>query len=212
MQINSLSVYSVRELRKRLQQPLPGMRAHELMIGRVLPLPNEIPVSARPSAVLFLLFGKETNLHLLLIQRTADGHAHSGQVSAPGGRWEPADADLRTTALRETEEEVGIAPAGVNVLGALTPLYIPVSNFLVHPFVGYMPALPALQPSVLEVARTLEVPLDGLFHPSAKVTTVVRPHSVPGLVMQVPAYKLADGTIIWGATAMMLSELEAVLD
>lgn len=182
------------------------------MTGRVLPMPEEIPPSARPSAVLFLLFGEEADLRLLLIQRTADGRAHSAQISAPGGRWEPSDADLRTTALRETEEEVGIAPKDVDVLGALTPLYIPVSNFLVHPFVGYAPALPALSPNSHEVQRTLEVPLNALFNPVAKIQTEVRPTSAPGLVLNVPAYALeGDDSIIWGATAMMLAELEAVM-
>ena len=200
-------------LRARLQEPLPGRAAQERMIGRVRPMPTEIPENARPSAVLFLLFGDEHSPRLLLIQRSADGRAHSGQISAPGGRWEPADADLRTTALRETEEEVGIAPKEVDVLGELTPLYIPISNFLVHPFVGYARALPPLSLSVLEVDRTLEVPLGALFSPSAKIQTEVRPVSAPGMVLQVPAYKLdGDESIIWGATAMMLSELEAVFE
>ena len=182
------------------------------MTGRVLPMPEEIPAGARPSAVLFLLFGEEHALKILLIQRTEDGRAHSAQISAPGGRWEPADADLRTTALRETEEEVGILPRDVDVLGALTPLYIPVSNFLVHPFVGYAASLPLLVPNSFEVQRTLEVPVDALFNASAKITTGVRPTSAPGLVLNVPAYTLeGDESIIWGATAMMLAELEAVL-
>lgn len=202
----------IEQLRERLQQPLPGLSAQEKMTGRVLPMPEQVPASARPSAVLFLLFGSEEDLHLLLIQRTADGRAHSGQISAPGGRWEPTDADLRTTALRETEEEVGIPPRDVDVLGALTPLYIPVSNFLVHPFVGYAPSLPPLSPSAHEVHRTLEVSLDALFNPATKILTEVRPASVPGLVLNVPAYKLEDDdSIIWGATAMMLAELEAVM-
>ncbi len=202
----------IEALRARLQLPLPGLAAQERMTGRVLPMPEEIPASARPSAVLFLLFGEEQNLRLLLIQRTADGRAHSAQISAPGGRWEPADADLRTTALRETEEEVGIAPKYVDVLGALTPLYIPVSNFLVHPFVGYVPALPALSLNAHEVQRTLEVALGLLFSPAAKIQTEVRPTSAPGLVLNVPAYALeGDDSIIWGATAMMLAELEAIM-
>lgn len=203
----------IERLRARLQHPLPGLSAQEKMTGRVLPMPHEIPASARPSAVLFLLFGEEPDFHLLLIQRTADGRAHSAQISAPGGRWEPADADLRTTALRETEEEVGIAPKDVEVLGALTPLYIPVSNFLVHPFVGYAPELPPLLPNAFEVARTLEIPLGTLFNPATKIQTEVRPTSAPGLVLSVPAYKPeGDDSIIWGATAMMLAELEAVME
>jgi 8-oxo-dGTP pyrophosphatase MutT (NUDIX family) len=201
----------IERLRTRLALPLPGLAAQEKMTGRVLPMPEKVPASARPSAVLFLLFGKEESLRLLLIQRTADGRAHSAQISAPGGRWEPADADLRTTALRETEEEVGIAPKDVDVLGELTPLYIPISNFLVHPFVGYAPALPPLILSAHEVDGTLEVPLGWLFSAKAKVTTEVRPSSAPGLVLNVPAYKLEDGNIIWGATAMMLAELESVM-
>lgn len=195
-----------------MQQPLPGIGAQEKMTGRVLPMPNEIPASARPSAVLFLLFGEEANLRLLLIQRSADGRAHSAQISAPGGRWEPADADLRTTALRETEEEVGIAPKDVDLLGALTPLYIPVSNFLVHPFVGYASTLPPLSPNAFEVERTLEVALGVLFSPEAKIQAEVRPTSAPGLVLNVPAYRPEnDDSIIWGATAIMLAELEAVM-
>jgi 8-oxo-dGTP pyrophosphatase MutT (NUDIX family) len=202
----------IEQLRARLQQPLPGLSAQERMTGRVLPMPEEVPASARPSAVLFLLFGNEAAPNLLLIQRTADGRAHSGQISAPGGRWEPADADLRTTALRETEEEVGIAPKDVDVLGSLTPLYIPISNFLVHPFVGYAPVLPTLSPSAHEVHRTLEVSLDTLFNPATKIITEVRPISAPGLVLNVPAYRLEDSdSIIWGATAMMLAELEEVM-
>ena len=201
----------IEQLRARLQQQLPGLAAQEKMIGRVLPMPKEVPESARPSAVLFLLFGDAAAPQLLLIQRTADGRAHSSQIAAPGGRWEPADADLRTTALRETEEEVGIPPKDVDVLGELTPLYIPVSNFLVHPFVGYAPELPPLSPSKFEVERTLEAPLDKLFSASAKIQTEVKPISAPGLVLSVPAYKLdGEDSIIWGATAMMLAELEAL--
>jgi 8-oxo-dGTP pyrophosphatase MutT (NUDIX family) len=201
----------IERLRIRLTLPLPGLTAQETMTGRVLPMPEEIPASARPSAVLFLLFGEESDLRVLLIQRTADGRAHSAQISAPGGRWEPADADLRTTALRETEEEVGIAPKDVDVLGKLTPLYIPVSNFLVHPFVGYTSVLPPLNLNTHEVDGTLEISLSRLFSARAKVTTEVRPSSAPGLVLNVPAYKLEDGSIIWGATAMMLAELQAVM-
>ena len=202
----------IERLRARLQGPLPGLPAQEKMTGRVLPMPAEVPAGARPSAVLFLLFGEDADLHLLLIQRTADGRAHSAQISAPGGRWEPADADLRTTALRETEEEVGVAPKAVDVLGALTPLYIPVSNFLVHPFVGYAQTLPPLSPNAFEVERTLKVPTAALFSQAAKIQTEVRPTSAPGLVLNVPAYRLEnDESVIWGATAMMLAELEAVM-
>lgn len=177
-------------------------------MGRVLPMPTQIPADARPSGVLALLFPKDGQLRVLLIERTKDGHAHSGQISFPGGKQEPEDAGLRATALREAQEEVGLQPDAVEVLGALTPLYIPVSNFHVYPFIAYAETAPEYLLSEHEVARILEVPLEMLFHADRKATVKVYPGSLKGLSMTVPAYKLQDETIIWGATAMMLSELE----
>lgn len=200
----------IQQLQQRLSSPLPGRAAQERMTGRVRPMPDAVPADARPSAVLALTFPKDDILHLLFMRRTEDGRAHSGQISFPGGRQEPFDADLRATALREAGEEVGILSADVTILGALTPLYIPVSNFMVYPFVGYSAQPPAYNPSLAEVAEILELPADDLFLPATKITTRVRPASVPGLELTVPAYSLPDGTFIWGATAMILSELEAV--
>ncbi len=198
-------------LRARLAQPLPGREAQERMAGRVRPMPDEAPDTVRHAAVLMALYPHEGRLTLLAIRRSRDHGAHSGQIAFPGGRWEPADADLRVTALRETEEEVGIPPKIVDVLGALTPLYIPVSNFTVHPFVGSISERPALDNlSATEVAGILEVPVEVLFHPGTKKEVTVRPHAAPGLVLNVPAYVPAEDAIMWGATAMMLSELEAV--
>ncbi len=180
-------------------------------MGRVVSMPVKIPDNAKPSAVLCLLYPVDARLHVLLMKRREDGHAHSGQVSFPGGRYEETDADMRTTALREANEEVGIMPEDVDILGALTTLYIPVSNFNVYPYVGYMTGRPVYNLSDNEVSYTIEVPLDELFHADRKVVTDVVSPAVPGVIRQVRAYRLVDGTIIWGATAMMLSELEAVL-
>lgn len=198
-------------LRNRLLSPLPGRAAQERMTGRVLPMPDEIPVNARDSAVLQLIFLLNGEPHLLFIRRTEDGKAHSGQISFPGGRYEPEDASLMITALREAEEEVGIIAGEIEVLGALTPMYIPVSFFMVHPFVAWSDRRPDYLPSRDEVSEILEIPLAYLLSEATKITTQVRPSSVPGLVLDVPAYKLPDDTIIWGATAMMLSELEELL-
>jgi len=198
-------------LKERLRQPLPGRSAQERMMGRVVTMPEKIPDDARPSAVLCLLFPVNEELHVLLMKRREDKTAHSGQVSFPGGSFETSDADLRATALREAHEEVGIMSADVDVLGALTPLYIPVSNFNVYPFVGYSQHRPVYNLSHNEVAYTLEVPLDNLFHADRKTVTDVVSPVRPDLIRNVKAYKLEDGTIIWGATAMMISELEAVL-
>ena len=199
-------------LRERLRQPLPGRNAQERMMGRVINMPEKIPDDARPSAVLCLLFPVGQELHVLLMKRREDKTAHSGQVSFPGGSFDVTDADLRATALREANEEVGILSGDVDLLGALTPLYIPVSNFNVYPFVGYSPNRPVYNLSHDEVAYTLEVPLSALLHADRKTVTNVVSPARPDLIRNVNAYKLEDGTIIWGATAMIISELEVILD
>ena len=198
-------------LRARLAAPLPGRAAQERMTGRLRPMPDVIPADAMDSAVLQVLFPLDGELHILLMRRTEDGRAHSGQISFPGGRREAQDASLLMTALREAEEEVGITNGEVEVLGALTPLYIPVSYFMVHPFVAWSAHRPDYLPSRSEVSVIIEAPVAALFHKDSKITTEVRPSSMPEIVLNVPAYRLPDGGIIWGATAMMLSELEEVM-
>ena len=198
-------------LRNRLQQPLPGLAAQERMMGRVISMPVKVPDNARPSAVLCMLFPIDNDLHVLLMKRREDKTAHSGQVSFPGGSYEKTDADYKATALREAQEEVGIVSSEVDILGALTSLYIPVSNFNVYPYVGFAKERPVYNLSHNEVAYTLEVSIKDLFNETTKTITDVTSPAVPDLIRQVRAYKLQDGTIIWGATAMILSELEALL-
>ena len=199
-------------LRERLAQPLPGRAAQERMMGRVVGMPLKIPDNARPSAVLCLLFPVDDDLNVLLMKRREDKTAHSGQVSFPGGSYDQSDADLKATALREAQEEVGIVSSEVDILGALTPLYIPVSNFNVYPYVGFAHQRPVYNLSHNEVSYTIEVPLSSLLHPDRKTLADVTSPVVPGIIRQVRAYKLEDNTIIWGATAMIISELEAVLE
>lgn len=199
-------------LRQRLLQPLPGLTAQEKMMGRVVTMPLKVPDNARLSAVLCLLFPVNGELNVLLMKRREDKTAHSGQVSFPGGSKDAEDEDLKATALREAWEEVGIHSSDIDVLGALTPLYIPVSNFHVFPFVAFAEKRLDYNLSQNEVSYTIEVPLASLFHMERKTLTDVISPAIPGVIRQVRAYKLEDGTIIWGATAMMLSELEAVFE
>lgn len=173
-------------------------------------MPPAIPENARPSAVLCLLYPVDAVLNMLLIKRIEDGKAHSGQISFPGGKQDPTDADIRSTALREANEEVGVMSAEVDIIGALTPLYIPVSNFQVYPFVGYMEQRPEFYLSQSEVAGLLEISIDDLLHPDVKTMVQVTSPALPDLSMKVRAYKLEEH-IVWGATAMIISELETVL-
>ncbi|OSZ82460.1 hypothetical protein CAP35_04100 [Chitinophagaceae bacterium IBVUCB1] len=202
---------TITKLQHRLQQPLPGLAAQNNMAARVRELPAELPADAKQSAVLALLFPKNEALNLLLIKRVADGKAHSGQISFPGGRRDDTDDGLQHTALRETQEEVGIAPDKIQVLGALTSLYIPVSYSNVFPFLGYTHTLPQYVLSANEVQYTLEVPLHDFFAPERKIVTHITPEAFPHITLKAPAYQWNDNHLIWGATAMIIAELEAVM-
>lgn len=199
-------------LRERLQQPLPGAEGQERMAARVKPMPEKIPGNARPSAVLCLLYPVGNKLTLLLIKRTDDGKAHSGQIGFPGGKQETSDADLKATALREAHEEVGILSGDVDILGGLTPLYIPISNFQVYPFIAYANAQPFFNLSESEVSGIIEVSIDELLHEQNKTIVNVTSPIMPEIIRSVRAYKIAAGGIVWGATAMIISELEALLE
>lgn len=207
-----LSLKYIDLLQQRLSQPLPGFEAHEKMMGRVVAMPPIIPDNAKLSAVMNLIFPIDDALHIVLIRRTEDGKAHSGQVSFPGGRMDATDPDLLFTAMRELEEEVGVSSNGIQVLGALSPLYIPVSNFHVFPYVAFSKEFPYFQLSEQEVSTVLTVPLRELFQASSKTKATVTSPADPLFKRTVNAYQLKDGTIIWGATAMILSELESLLN
>ena len=143
---------------------------------------------------------------VVLTVRRDEPPDHGGQISFPGGQRE-GNETLRETALRESEEEIGLAPRSVRLLGGLTPLYIPPSDFCVHPFLGATAADASLAPSDREVEQVLRVPLSRLLDPN---TRVVEPWSLHGRSVDVPYYDV-DGHVVWGATAMMLAEVLAVV-
>ncbi len=162
---------------------------------------------AKPSAVLVLLFGSEQSLSTVLIKRARDGTIHSGQISFPGGQQEEADKDLVHTALREAGEEIGINPSDVRVLGMLSQVYIPVSNFIVQPVVGWLDYKPVVRVSPQEVDSYYIVPLSKLFDEPAidRRQIMVRGKSIEATGFAV------DGIFIWGATAKILAELKVYL-
>ncbi len=161
---------------------------------------------SRPAAVLLLVrpVGPQAEPHLVLIRRSQKVHTHKGQISFPGGGFHPSDGQLEVTALRETQEELGLAPASLRVLGALTPVDTVVSNFMINPFlaVPHDPQAPiSYVPDDFEVASVLEVPLKELLKPSARRD---EEWVMSGQPRQVVFYNYGP-LVIWGATAYILS-------
>ncbi|MBA2372965.1 MAG: CoA pyrophosphatase, partial [Chloroflexi bacterium] len=167
--------------------------------------------SGRPAAVLVLVYPDEAGVaRVVLTERTTrDGH-HSGEVSFPGGKAEPDDADLVATALREATEEVGLDPAriGLRVVGLLERFWIPVSDFDVTPVVALADTRPVLVPAPDEVARIIEPPL-AAFLPGAPIEVVER--TIRDWPLRYGAY-CVDGLSVWGATARILSQLGAIVE
>jgi len=195
-------------LERRLRGELPGAAAHALLA----PTPRRQwpagfnPARIRHAAGLLLLFPQDDAAHVMLTVRADTLARHSGQVSLPGGVVDPGET-FEQAALREAHEEVGLALGAVRVLGALTPIDIPVSGFRLHPIVAASDAPPVVTPADAEVARILHVPLAELIDP-ARVQQVERVRD--GRPMLVPAFHIY-GDEIWGATAMILAEFLALL-
>ena len=203
--------FFIDNLKINLQKPLPGEEAQFEMahVKREKIAANSIDADAyRPSAVLILLYPNEQQqTSVLLIERmTYNGH-HSGQIAFPGGKVEPTDIDLQATALREFFEETG-ADAMPNIIGKLTPVYIPVSKFMVQPFVSYVEQKPNFSASAYEVNALIEWEIDHLLNPNIIKETTVEP--MPGYKLKTPYFDV-QGKVLWGATAMMLNELKWVL-
>jgi len=177
---------------------------------KLMPLPRtqrrtpEMPGAARLGGVLILLYHWQDDLYVVLTRRQDGLQFHAGQISFPGGRHEPPET-LQMTALREAHEEVGVSPDKIEVIGPLTPLYIPPSDFEVHPFVGWYRngQRPSFTPDSREVAEIIETPLGGLLDPA---TRRHEPWEWRGSRIEVPYFAI-QGHKVWGATAMMLSEL-----
>jgi len=200
----------VHRLRERLSVSLPGFTAQQRMLPESRKGdPVEAASDARQSGVLILLYPKGRQVHLVLIERTNDGGAHSGQIALPGGKKETFDNSIYETALREAREEVSLDSASVEIIGRLSPLYIRVSNFEVHPVVAIATGRPELEGSAFEVARILEPALSEIFE--AQSEAKVYSNTNPQLFWKAPVYMLQEDIIVWGATAMILSELEVIL-
>ena len=196
-----------------LDRKLPGAEAHQKMahpIRKANLFPTDIPV--RNAAVLIVLFEKlPGDFHLIFIRRTIskEGDKHSGQIAFPGGKAEDQDPDYMYTALREAHEETALDLSQIDVLGSLSPIYINVSNFLVHPFLAYSWQIPILQRQETEIEEILELPLSAFQAPSSVQETRIQ--ISPGIILNhVPCFRI-DDHVIWGATAMIMSEFLQVI-
>ncbi len=201
----------VDSLKERLDQPLPGDEAQMKMAStfRRARLMEEIDRrKARLGSVLISLYLENDEIHTVLMKRPSYKGVHSGQVSFPGGKKEDGDDDLITTALREAHEEVNIVPEKVNIIGVLSELYIPPSNFLVLPVMGYLDEKPKLVPDAQEVESILEVPFKHFFQSSS-----LKEGNIPvgnGYKIRAPYFDV-QGHVVWGATAMIINEMMEIV-
>ena len=173
---------------------------------KMMPVPRGVrpadkPGQPRQGGVLVLLYQQDGETFLVLTRRRDDLSAHAGQISFPGGRREDGES-IEATAIREAKEEIGIDPLELELLGRLSPLYIPPTDYEVHPFVAWHLGRPLLVRQPSEVAEILIVPLNYLLEPENQYE---EPWEIRGFRVQVPYY-LVDNHKVWGATAMMLSE------
>lgn len=201
----------INKLKQRLREPLPGEEAQFRMAPLFRKKMNEAEVRAmhyKQSAVMMLLCENENEeMFIPLTERMDYNGAHSGQISLPGGKFEPSDENLQATAIRECYEEIGIKD--LEVIGQLTQIPIPVSNFLVQPFVGFCNIKnPELVFQQREVKSILKLPLNSLLDENLVKTGSVQ--VMQNLRTETPYFDV-ENKIVWGATAMMLSELKEIL-
>lgn len=196
------------QLQECLKSEPPGRSAQDLMAPSVRPpgLAQFDGTQPRSSGVMILLFPEGSGLSTIFIVRTPGG-PHGGQISLPGGKQETCDANLSQTAKRETFEEIGVDAEKIVEMGLLTPLYVPHSNFIIQPVVGYVGFQPEFVLDQKEVAGVIVISLKDLFDPSNRKSMVLHRS---GVDIEAPYYETA-GHRIWGATAMIMSEFERMV-
>lgn len=188
---------------------LPGKEAHKAMIPinlhkKHLSLQN---IQIKDSAVLLLLYLNQNNITTVLIKRPEYNGHHSGQISFPGGKFDIRfDKDLKDTALRETSEEIGISKQSISILTALSPIHIQISNMNVFPFIGFCKEVPTFSINS-EVEYIIEVPINQIICDTNKKKIT---QNIDGELATIPIYNL-NNEIVWGATAMIMSEFEYLL-
>lgn len=195
-------------LTARLTRPLPGQLAHRMsrvQTDRPFTFPNT-EEHATPAAVLILLFPDQDNIHFYLTERTHDVEHHKGQISLPGGAWEKGE-QLHETAIRETEEEIGINRQQIQMVGGLTPFFTPVTGFMIHPFIGWCNVKPKTKLQDDEVHKLFTASLTDLVDENIFQS---EKWDIRGYDSTVPFFNFG-GAKVWGATAAILSEFKIVI-
>ena len=199
----------INNLKLQLNKPLPGKSAQLLMIPAEYGFKIKSREGYHPklSAVLILLFPFHNSIFTILIERAVYPGIHSGQIAFPGGKLEDSDPNLEYTALRETYEEIGVPMEKVNIIGKLTDVYIHPSNYLVSPYIGFLRFTPNFLINEQEVQQVVKMDI-------LNCDLIVKAHKIithsNGLNLNTPFYSI-EGFTIWGATAMIISELLEVV-
>jgi 8-oxo-dGTP pyrophosphatase MutT (NUDIX family) len=202
----------VNMLKQGIKQPLPGEKAQRGMSPKPVDsrkFSSDIPTTHRKGSVLILFYPNEDKAFFPLIKRPEYLGIHSGQIAFPGGKMEEEDQDEIETALREAWEEVAILPEQVKLIGKLSNLFIPASNFLVSPILGYSESKPDFVPEEREVARIIETSVSSFYDPQIRKRKNLLISE--NFSLDTPYFDV-DKEMVWGATAMILNELLELLE
>lgn len=198
------------KLRLEISNGLPGTEVQWALASSdrmIKGFPRVPRADSTQAAVMILLYPKNDLIHTVFIQRPAYEGVHGGQISFPGGKKESGDNDLTKTAIRETSEEIGVNPSEINIINTLTPLFIPVSNIIVTPVVGWLDRQPVFTRQEEEVVFIIEADIKTLINPSG---IKIKPFEIRGEMIDIKYFDY-NGNVIWGATAMILHELFTII-
>ena len=198
----------ITQLEITITNDLPSEKSQQKMrvnYDQSIELPFSINNST-PAAVLILLYLEDNEIYFFLTKRTDELENHKGQISLPGGTQE-GNEKLIDTALRETQEEIGINKTSISIIGKITPLFVPVTGFMIYPFIGYSLNKLNPKPDPVEVATIFSVNISDLLNKENRTT---EQRNIRGYDVQVPYFKLNDYQV-WGATSMILSEFRDLI-
>ena len=201
-------LHFIAQLKIVVGNDIPGERSHQKMQVNY-DKSFELPFSknnSTPAAVLILLYLEDNEIHFFLTKRSNELEHHKGQISLPGGTQEENEK-LTHTALRETQEEIGINKTSISIIGSMTPLFVPVTGFMINPFIGY--SLNKLEPTPdpLEVEAIFSVNISDLLN---EANRTIDKRNIRGYDVEVPYFKL-NNYEVWGATSMILSEFRDLI-